>query len=979
MEENDENNQQMKRKWKKIRHNVYQMTIGSNITKPTMVFSVIGDSNSSVPRPWQTIVFQKALIEAAKNGGETWILYRGKKTVVSKVVEEAYHHYEKIELLNQSAELFDPRRHIKLIDLSERFGDYEDDEWSGLNVVDDSSNSSYNPTKYELNDGEYNNLEMEFEKFVSEQKVFLFGRNINIKIPVPVAIIVCEGDLKTIAAISHAVKKNLPVIIIKGSGKAADFTVDYLENSEVLWKKACISFGIKLDAEKYNELKQYLKDIKKHEKLVSVFDLDQEDPLLFSSIVGDALIRCMLMTKTFQKNKRRGKHGNSRSVFDDFKDDTTIQESFKSRLFWIPRTYVSRGKDCTPTSLPLHFFFGYQIWQDNKLEKDEIGHVLLFEALKANRCDYVKVLLDRNVVLDDHYLDELYLQTVLCTECGVQSLNCSHIKWDLKKIPQANMLYAKIRKMYDDRKCQRTKSDKEEIEACDDEAIMKDTVKQMCLDILRYDKFEHFWSEFCEDFSAAGILLWAIFLNRKDLAEICWRNVKNRLLAGLICSAILKKLSKSADDVKEHVIAKDLEDHSIEFEKRCISLMDQLFEENETLAIDALTTKTNIWGIRSNPLIFAYENFMYDTIAHPCSQKYMNDRWWKNLDPDMESFLKSSIWNHLRKTVQAPETKYIINYVVFFLVLMAYSIFVLTNVGGKYPTPTTKALEIFVYIWNVGDAIEEFVACTGCKNKQEGSHRGVISRIERHLNDFWNVVDLLSYFLIIVALFVRHFYQNDSHTIARNLFALSLLVMYLRFLEVFLVHKQLGPTLMMIKEMLKDLLVFLLIAFFVILGVGIYYHANLWPDHQTMWNNGFSNWSIWKIIYFPYWQLYGEFNLEILYGVDHSDCNVTSIWESDMSMNRCPHEDWTVPVVAAIFVLFSNLLLVNLVIAMFSYTFERVMKIAKKVWHFQRYTVIIDYNHRIPSPFNLILRPIIWICSPKCSGCSCRVHASTSD
>lgn len=64
--------------------------------------------------------------------------------------------------------------------LIQRFGDYEDDEWSGLNVVDDSSNSSYNPTKYELNDEEYNNLEMEFEKFVSEQKVFLFGRNINI-------------------------------------------------------------------------------------------------------------------------------------------------------------------------------------------------------------------------------------------------------------------------------------------------------------------------------------------------------------------------------------------------------------------------------------------------------------------------------------------------------------------------------------------------------------------------------------------------------------------------------------------------------------------------------------------------------------------------------------------------------------------------------------------------------------------------------
>lgn len=45
--------------------------------------------------------------------------------------------------------------------------------------------------------------------------------------------------------------------------------------------------------------------------------------------------------------------------------------------------------------------------------------------------------------------------------------------------------------MYDDRKCQRIKSDKEEIEVCDDEVIMKDIVKQMCFDILRYD------SKFC--------------------------------------------------------------------------------------------------------------------------------------------------------------------------------------------------------------------------------------------------------------------------------------------------------------------------------------------------------------------------------------------------------------------------------------------------------------------------------------------------
>lgn len=166
--------------------------------------------------------------------------------------------------------------------------------------------------------------------------------------------------------------------------------------------------------------------------------------------------------------------------------------------------------------------------------------------------------------------------------------------------------------------------------------------------------------------------------------------------------------------------------------------------------------------------------------------------------------------------------------------------------------------------------------------------------MKRHLNDFWNFVDLLSYILLMVALIVRHSYEDETHVTARNLFAFSLLVTYLRFLEVFLIFRVVGPKLMMIKEMvlfcitytsledngkciptskmniypfqLKDLLIFLIIAVFVILGVGIYYHANLWPDHRAMLNGGFSNWRIWKIIYYPYWQLYGEFNLDVLDG-----------------------------------------------------------------------------------------------------------------
>lgn len=48
-------------------------------------------------------------------------------------------------------------------------------------------------------------------------------------IHIPIAIIVCEGDIETISHISKALRMQLPVIIMKGSGKAADVVLEYLE------------------------------------------------------------------------------------------------------------------------------------------------------------------------------------------------------------------------------------------------------------------------------------------------------------------------------------------------------------------------------------------------------------------------------------------------------------------------------------------------------------------------------------------------------------------------------------------------------------------------------------------------------------------------------------------------------------------------------------------------------------------------------
>lgn len=47
--------------------------------------------------------------------------------------------------------------------------------------------------------------------------------------PVPIAVIVCEGDIETIVHISKALASKLPVIVMKRSGAVADIVVDYLE------------------------------------------------------------------------------------------------------------------------------------------------------------------------------------------------------------------------------------------------------------------------------------------------------------------------------------------------------------------------------------------------------------------------------------------------------------------------------------------------------------------------------------------------------------------------------------------------------------------------------------------------------------------------------------------------------------------------------------------------------------------------------
>lgn len=80
------------------------------------------------------------------------------------------------------------------------------------------------------------------------------------------------------------------------------------------------------------------------------------------------------------------------------------------------------------------------------------------------------------------------------------------------------------------------------------------------------------------------------------------------------------------------------------FEQRCLKMMDSMYEEDTKHAIDLMDNEAVVWGIHSSPLTFAYENFMYDIVAHTCSQKYINKKWYNELAPDLNPFFKVNMF-----------------------------------------------------------------------------------------------------------------------------------------------------------------------------------------------------------------------------------------------------------------------------------------------------------------------------------------------
>uniref|UniRef100_A0A7M4FD92 Ion transport domain-containing protein n=1 Tax=Crocodylus porosus TaxID=8502 RepID=A0A7M4FD92_CROPO len=176
----------------------------------------------------------------------------------------------------------------------------------------------------------------------------------------------------------------------------------------------------------------------------------------------------------------------------------------------------------------------------------------------------------------------------------------------------------------------------------------------------------------------------------------------------------------------------------------------------------------------------------------------------------------------------------------------------------------------------------------------------------------------------------------------RTVLCLDFMVFTLRLIHIFAVNKNLGPKLIIVGKMMKDVFLFLFFLGVWLVAYGVTTEGLLHPHDQRL------PWIFRRVFYRPYLQIFGqipqeEMDGEGLCGDRSKDCAST-------------YANWLVLVLLVVFLLVANILLLNLLIAMFSYTFSKVQGNSDIYWRSQRYNLILEYLSRpaLAPPFILL-------------------------
>eukprot|EP00794_Sanderia_malayensis_P009478 gene9478-10468_t len=602
-------------------------------------------------------------------------------------------------------------------------------------------------------------------------------------------------------------------------------------------------------------------------------------------------------------------------------------------------------------------------------------------ALMLNRADIAR----SEIFTDDCQLNEKSFYEVM--EIALQRNRPNFVElllehgFDLKLF----LTVEKLEKLYNDR-CEKWKNpiktifDKESSSECID--IVKKIFTKLT-DLNSDNLFERDASQTKKEAFFKNptnmLFIWAVLNNMQKMALLFWKIGDEPLAKALVACRLYLEMAADEFGLNDDIV-KSLKANGEDFKNHAHSLLDTFSSIEDVRSYQLLTCELPNWG-NSSCLDLAANKHNSELLAHSCCQKIVADKWTSAfslrayrplkvitcmiipplilalhfkrksevrkkaydekelsgsivenghaVDNAMMLVVKSSLavatpksenskpdralkwWEKIWEFYSAPITKFwgnVLSYLVFL------GIFTYVVLGKK--TKELQIMEIVLIVFVVSLTTEEIRQLFQSELKQ------LNGKFHEWSQSKWNICDGIAIVLFYVGLGLRLF----TFTIGAGhvIWSIDIMLWIFRLLEIFSFNQHLGPYVLMIGRMVKDLLYFLFIMFVFLFAYGVARQALLHPVSPFSWA------AIAGVFFTPYWQTYGELFL-------HEEHLLTG---SKTLFNTKKYNAYAEPIVSilmAFYMLVANILLLNLLIAIFNSTYEDVKAKSDEVWKVQQF------------------------------------------
>ncbi|XP_017108309.2 transient receptor potential cation channel trpm isoform X6 [Drosophila bipectinata] len=272
----------------------------------------------------------------------------------------------------------------------------------------------------------------------------------------------------------------------------------------------------------------------------------------------------------------------------------------------------------------------------------------------------------------------------------------------------------------------------------------------------------------------------------------------------------------------------------------------------------------------------------------------------------------------------APITKFWADSIAYMFFLIMFSFTVLVKME---PMPRWQEWYSIAYITTLGfEKVREIISSEPV---------AITHKFSVWAWNMWNPCDGAAIILFLIGLTFR--FRFNTMDIGRVIYCVDSIYWYLRILNILGVNKYLGPLVTMMGKMVKNMIYFVVLLAVVLMSFGVSRQAILFPDKQPTWG------LIKEVTFQPYFMLYGE----VFAGDIDPPCG------ENPSQPSCVTGHWVTPITMSMYLLIANILLINLLIAVFNNIFNEVNSVSHQVWMFQRFTVVMEYQQKpvLPPPF----------------------------